>query len=233
MSITLITPTADQPMGLALLERYMARQSVKWDQWIVSDDGEIPATLNQGQEHIVRPRKEEGARSLADNLLAAIPRVTGDAVLIIEHDDWYAPEHIENSIKALEQAALTGSKWQRYYNVSARAWICMRNVGSALCNTAMRSSLLPELERSARLARRTDGIGVDRLLWEANMHHGYVDGSTTVVGIKGLPGRRGLGLGHRPHGRPGWHSDFHGEQLREWIGDDADAYLELPRRLEQ
>lgn len=43
--VTVITPTADQPTGIALLERYMARQTVKPDAWIVADDGNTPASL--------------------------------------------------------------------------------------------------------------------------------------------------------------------------------------------
>ena len=53
MSITVITPTADQPIGMRLLEKYMARQTVQPDEWIVADDGEVPARLALGQKHIV------------------------------------------------------------------------------------------------------------------------------------------------------------------------------------
>lgn len=230
MRVTLITPTADQPTGLALLERYMARQTAPWHQWIVTDDGDVPATLTMGQQHIVRARWEEGARSLAGNIRAAIPHVTGDAVLIVEHDDWYSPEHVATCVANLARAPLTGSRAQRYYNVSARAWITMKNVGSALCNTALRAELVPELDRAAALAHSLDSIGLDRIFWEANLSAGLVTDQQTVVGIKGLPGRKGLGLGHRPHGRPGWHHDPRGDVLRQWVGADADAYLALAKR---
>src|SRR5690606_18474320 len=47
--------------------------------------------------------------------------------------------------------------------------------------------------------------------------------STTCVGIKGLPGRGGLGMGHRL-GRRQRH-DPTGATLRKWLGaDDAMAY---------
>jgi hypothetical protein len=47
----------------------------------------------------------------------------------------------------------------------------------------------------------------------------------TVVGIKGLPGRAGLGVGHRPG--TGWTPDPDFVRLRSWIGDDVDSYTNL------
>lgn len=44
-----------------------------------------------------------------------------------------------------------------------------------------------------------------------------------VVGIKGLPGRGGIGMGHRDNFRG--TDDPCGALLREWIGEDAEAYL--------
>src|SRR5687768_6841694 len=50
--ITVITPTADRPAAWPLAERWMARQTVQPDQWIVADDGIAPAPLTMGQQHI-------------------------------------------------------------------------------------------------------------------------------------------------------------------------------------
>ena len=226
MRISVITPTADQPRGIELLEGYMSRQTVQPDEWIVADDGNVPARLTMGQLHLVRPRMQEGGRSLASNMLAALDRVTGDVVVVFEHDDWYASDHIETSLLGLRQARATGSKWQRYYNVEHRCWIMMQNIGSALCNTAFRTDLAPAMRVAAERALEAGTYGLDRLFWDSlSGADKCITETETVVGIKGLPGRPGLGLGHRPNASRQWTFDPDAEKLREWVGNDASSYF--------
>ena len=235
-TITLITPTADQPTGLALAERYVARQTLPPDQWLVADDGTVPATLTRGQTHLKRHRAGEGAVSLAGNLLAAIPHATGDIIVIWEHDDWYPADYLATCVAHLSRPGvwITGTRRQRYYHLPSRRWIVMRNVGSALCNTALRAEALPILAFAARLAQLAGSYGIDRRLWTRipdNRQH--LHDEPGVVGIKGLPGRPGLGMGHRPdeRHRP-WRADPAGETLREWVGEaDADAYWAIAEGL--
>lgn len=226
MKISIVTPTADQPTGLRLLEGYVARQTLQPFEWIVSDDGTQPARLTAGQLHLTRQRTAEGAASLAGNLLAALERVSGDVVAVFEHDDWYRPDHL-----AVQMAQLRGSRkaagagQQRYYNLAARKFIVMRNVGSALCNTVFTVDLIPAMQAACRRAQQRDSYGIDRMFWDSlSIRHKAVHGTDTVVGIKGLPGRPGLGLGHRPDNRPGWKADPELKQLAEWVGADAEAY---------
>jgi glycosyltransferase involved in cell wall biosynthesis len=231
MRISVITPTADQPMGMRLLERYMARQTIRPDEWIVADDGVEPASLTMGQTHVVRPRAAEGGASLAGNMLAALERVTGDVVIVFEHDDHYRPDHIETCLRGLARHKATGSIWQRYYNVEQRCWIVMRNIGSALCNTAFTSDLIPTMQAAAHAAIAKGSYGLDRLFWDSVATRDKLLTQTeTVVGIKGLPGRKGLGMGHRPrqNGRA-WSDDPSGARLAEWVGADAQFYLGVHR----
>lgn len=226
MRVSVITPTADQPTGIALLERYMARQTVQPDEWIVADDGTVPAMLMMGQVHVVRERQAEGAASLAGNVRAALERVTGNVVLVFEHDDWYRADHIETCLRGLENAKATGALWQRYYNVEHRCWIVMRNIGSALCNTAFRAELIPAMRDACDMATQRNSIGLDRLFWDClPKADKLITEDETVVGIKGLPGRIGLGMGHRPgqNGRR-WSDDPESVKLREWVGEDWEVY---------
>lgn len=226
MKVSIITPTADQPMGIRLLEGYAARQTVQPHEWIVADDGIEPASLTAGQLHLTRPRTAEGGASLAGNLLAALERVTGDVVAVFEHDDWYRPDHIAVQLAQIKAGKKSvGSVTQRYYNVQARKFIVMRNIGSALCNTVFTADLIPAMQAACHRAIQRGSYGVDRLFWDSlPARHKGVHGTNTVVGIKGLPGRKGLGLGHRPDSRPGWNDDPEMRQLREWIGEDANFY---------
>lgn len=219
--ITVITPTHDRPAAWPLAERWMARQTVQPDQWIVVDDGATPAPLTMGQQHVRRDGRETGGSSLAMNLLAALPHARGDVVLVIEDDDYYRPDHIAVCVERLQQHRAVGCTWLNYYNLQLRAWKRIRNSCAALCNTAMRRECLPLLGHAARGAMAQGIYHVDRLFWQlaggAGLHE-----QETVIGMKGLPGAAGIGIGHRPGA--GWNPDRGGRKLREWLGADAQAY---------
>lgn len=199
----------------------MKAQTRQPDQWIVVDDGVNPAPLTMGQQHVRRERKEEGGASLAQNILAAIPRAMGHFVIIMEDDDAYRPDHIEVCVERLRRHVAVGCTWMDYYNVEAGAWRSMRNKCAALCNTAMRHDQLPLLRQAAKKALSRGMYHVDRFYWEQASAAGLHE-QRTVVGIKGLPGMPGIGIGHRP--TPKWHPDPSGLKLREWLGEDAAAY---------
>ena len=63
---------------------------------------------------------------------------------------------------------------------------------------------------------------IDIKLWRGH-RDAILFGGHRVVGIKGMPGRGGIGMGHKP-GFSG-QRDPKGELLRQWIGADADWYL--------
>jgi hypothetical protein len=76
----------------------------------------------------------------------------------------------------------------------------------------------------ADAAREAIDLGiyhVDRLFWQRVGPDGLHE-DETVIGLKGLPGMKGIGIGHRPGA--GWHPDPAGKKLREWIGEAADYY---------
>ena len=213
--ITVITPTADQPIGIALLEKYVARQTVKPDQWIVADDGVETAKLTLGQDHIVRQRTLEGGKSLALNISSALNKVQGDYIVIMEHDDWYSADHIETVVKH----EVYGAAYTRYYNVKTNGYARFRNRGASLCCTGFHKKHIDKMRKAAQWCLSTGSISLDIAFWrqvKANTQNG-----STFVGIKGLPGREGLGIGHRAKG---WPIDTDRSVLREWIGADADNY---------
>lgn len=224
MRVSIITPTCDRPAGIALAEKYVARQTVQPHEWIVADSGMEPARLTMGQVHIRQPMPP-GAKNLAQNIVAALRKVTGDAVVILEDDDWYHHDHIRRCVSGLESRPVYGCAMLAYYNVAHRCYIVMQNRGSALCQTAFLASEIPRMEGAARKASNEGSFCVDGNFWRGR--EGLAVGSQTVIGIKGIPGTPGLGIGHRPdkHRRNRWVSDPTMAKLREWIGrDDAEAY---------
>lgn len=218
--ISLITPHADRPEAMRLCERWISAQTVKPDQWIVADGGMQKAELTMGQLHIHLPQPS-GVENFIGNVLAAIPHVEGDAVIMIENDDAYLPNHIEVCVDRLKKTTATGCTTLRYYNVQFRAWRTIRNSCAALCNTAFRREHLPDLEAAAMYALSRNEYHVDRRFWDrvgtAGLHS-----QDTVIGIKGMPGSQGIGIGHQ--NGPAWRIDRDGAKLREWLGSDAEAY---------
>ncbi len=224
MRLSLITPTCDRPVAFGLAERWMARQTRRPDEWIVADGGTTPAQCTRGQQQI-RTTAPPGVESFAANLTAAARAATGDVLVVVEDDDWYAPAYLETLAGwfAVPAIQIVGDDLQRYYNVAMRRTKCFDNVGASLCQTAFRRELLPVFLEAVTTCCRQGRYGVDRALWEAvPLEHQCLVRTGTVVGIKGLPGQVGLGLGHRP--TAAWTPDPDLTILQTWIGPDAAVY---------
>lgn len=228
---TLVTPTADQPTGIALCQRSMAAQTldVRQFQWLVIDDGIDAAALTMGQQHIRRTREADctPTQSFCRNLLTALPHVKGDWIVFIEHDDYYTPAHLEllAGLVAKKGVQIVGDGMQRYYNVHQRCYRVFENYGACLCQTAIATALTPMITKTIEDLMRRGKYGVDAQLWKNVPQAKWnVTQAGSALGIKGLPGRAGLGLGHRPTTDGKWTADHELAVLRQWIGPAADIY---------
>ena len=223
MGLTLITPTGGRPEAFSLCERWIARQTYRGEvQWIVVDDCERSTPLTMGQVSIrPQPFWRLGENSQHRNILAALPLVQFDKVLIIEDDDWYAPTYLETMAWRLEAAPLVGEYPGRYYNVRSRMWMdCGNDKHASLFQTGIRAKYLPLLKGVCE-----SGALIDVALWGTAGEKQLFGGNETV-GIKGLPGRPGQGWPHR-HGGELMTPDPDLELLCWWIGEDARAYREF------
>jgi hypothetical protein len=195
--------------------------------------GRTPVVPTMGQVHIHKPSLP-GARNFTGNMLRGLEAVTGDVLVIVEDDDWYSQSHIAHLARLLERhgVAIAGDPCQRYYHLPSRRWRTFQNKGASLCQTGLRLDGFPWLRRAIEEAGRAGRYGVDFSLWQqAPPYMQALDRSDTVVGVKGLPGRPGLGIGHRPSG-PSWQRDRTGAMFRAWLKSDADVYLTLGRSRE-
>lgn len=224
MKVSLLTPTCSRPVAFALCERYMARQTAEFHEWVVADSGATPVVPTMGQVHLHRPM-EPGARNLARNIIDGLDACTGDVVLIVEDDDAYLPGHIAACLIGLKRNPAYGCPRLIYFNVAHRCWVVMANRGAALCQTAIRRELVPELRAAAVAAYEANDFGIDGRFWRSRQY--MATGSQTCVGLKGLPGTPGLGIGHRPKSSRGkrWLPDPELKHLRRLIGDDVENYL--------
>lgn len=234
-SLTLITPTCDRPAGIGLAKRWLKRQELREPatiQWLVCDDGrekaELPAGIIEGDlvvyvEHVRIPPAPSVALSFRGNVAAGLCRARCPRIAIWEDDDWYPPDYLQFLLDRFHEGyELIGQARARYYNVATRRHRQLINASHAsLCQSAVSSRIGSFLEHRCRTR---GGTFLDLDLWREHPRCArYLHPHSTVVGIKGLPGKAGIGMGHRLPLNERFDRD--GSVLRRWIGDDAEHYL--------
>ena len=226
MNVYALTPIGLRPEGLALLGEYINAQTYDGPViWIVVDDCDpatrIP-TMREGiTVEVVRPdwRWKPGMNTQVKSMAAGLAHVPDDATLfILEDDDVYLPDYMIAMREAIEKYDLVGERDARYYNVTShRRRVIPGKIHSSLASTVCRGSALTLLKTlcNGHLNRM-----LDYNLWKTFKGRKMLLSEHNVVGIKGLPGRPGIGVGHRRN----FGSVDNGSVLREWIGELAENY---------
>jgi hypothetical protein len=247
-SVVLLTPTRDRPRSFRLCEKWMGRQTRRAGvEWVVVDDGDVPVQPTMGQIYLRRSPSCLPC-TLPQNLLFALGVVGSmkpDAVLFIEDDDWYAPSYVENMLMELEKGRIAGEMRRRYYHLPTRGYLsCYNRKHAALAATAMRGYLVGEAKQACERAIASGSPYVDLHLWRVGPDYKMPPRWQRVeenkscagahlfsrraisVGIKGSPGRGGLGSGHTKDSYQLF--DPTGKILRHWVGNsDAQDILAL------
>ena len=247
MNILLITPTGFRPEAFKLCMTYVLRQTQQQFEWMVIDDSDTSdALLELGKIHIskacgikVHPAMNEPLKdgiSLGRNIKEAFAKIEQgfckrkpDIIFFIEDDDWYAPHYVETLMNGFvfhPDAVAVGVKPAIYYHVPSGKYRDMGNSEHAsLCSMAIRAEMIPLMIQC--IDERP--VGFDVLFWqrlrESNREYGLINGDEhpPIVGIKGLPGRVGIGVGHRPD--DSWLIDDSGRSyLASLIGLDEQSY---------
>lgn len=224
--LTLLTATGARPKAWAICERLMVRQVYSGPvRWVIVDDGleAQPVTFQRDgwTLDVVRPSPpwKPGQNTQARNLLAGLAVIrSSEWVAVIEDDDWYAPDWLSTVERHLQKAECVGEIGARYYNLPARKGRQLGNTRHAsLCSTAVRGAALTTLRQACRRAPKFIDLDLWRYAASRNLFTGH-----RVVGMKGLPGRGGIGMGHKAEFAGVADSDF--ALLREWIGSDVELY---------
>jgi hypothetical protein len=225
--ISLLTCTGARPEAFALLEGWIRDQTFQSFEWIVVDDGPEPTPVTMGQR-VLRPKPfwDGSQHTLLRNLSVGLAAVRCDRILFIEDDEVYLPTYVERMAELMGRHMLVGETPARYYNLRHWAYRVLPNrTHASLCQTGMQTALSEALIRLCARAAPARPF-VDLELWRAVSSVAdagalLVPGSN-VVSLKCLPGRGGIGIGHRvePRHYPGWTSDFDRKQLTQWIGAD-------------
>lgn len=227
--ITCITPTGDRHKAFDLCRRWIWHQTVKPDQWIVVDDGidPIPDNSIQGFQYIRRIRQAvEPQHTLVLNLAEAVPHIKGDYIFIIEDDDYYHANYIETMVSHLINGKIAvGITRAKYYHLSGKYLININERHASLAQTGFCKSMLPDFVRLL-----PGNPFFDLRIWKQFNIYGnfslFDDQQIPLhVGMKGLPGRRGIGAGHRENSK--YISDTHRIMLKKWVPNHYDVYINM------
>lgn len=225
--LQLITPTGARPQAWELCQKWAMHQDYAGPvRWVIVDDGaeaQLVTFERDGWELVVirpEPFWQPGQNTQARNLLAGLAAIDhAGSLTIFEDDDFYTRDWLTTIDRELDRAELVGEARARYYNLPLRRGRQLSNSAHAsLCSTAMRGAALRTFADACR--RRPKFIDLD--IWQRHPSR-HLFGGHRVTGIKGLPGRGGIGMGHRDDFRG--QDDPTGALLREWVGADAELYL--------
>lgn len=232
-----LTPTGLRPAPLQALERRLAAAAGAGpDFWVVVDDGDPPSATNRlvPTRHILRlPSWQPGQITLKENLLKGLQNILqmeseNLAVMILEDDDWYSPSYFAGVRRALRilNTEVIGAPLARYINLrSMHALECRNDSHASLSNTVVRGRGLLKLYQ---LCEKNADHFLDVPLWDWAIKEGtgslLPELSPHTVGLKGLPGRTGIGIGHRPT------MGYHRPSAMNWLGEDANEYLRMVDR---
>jgi len=225
-TITAITPTGDRPLAFALCRQWMGHQTRQPGQWIVVDDGKIPLTPTAAMQYVRRePRTDDPRHTLILNLKTVLPLIKGEKVIIMEDDEYYAPGYVAEMASRLDQYEVVGIMRAKYYHLPTGGYLQIANrTHASLAETAFRKSFLPELE-----TLWPGDTSLDMRIWQKAGHRGRLFDDTDkplYLGIKGLPGRVGIGAGHNPGL---YHRIDNGERIifKQWVPRDYQVYLDI------
>lgn len=193
----LLTPTDNRPEAFGLLERWIGAQDFPDPfRWVVGTRDASPYEFHVGQIVVERP-DVQGLHPLCSNLIACLEIIDpspSDLIVAIEDDDFYAPGYLSRISALADGISLAGQSHARYYHVGARRWHQHRNSRHAsLCQTAFRADVIPRLREICERGNPK----IDLALWREWGGTKRMEPTEDHVGIKGMPGQRGIGIGHR------------------------------------
>lgn len=230
--ITCITPTGDRPEQFKLCYAYMKRQTKIPDQWIIVDDGKTPMDMTNYSDPWIKyvrrePTQFDPKHTLRVNLLEAIKHIEHDYILIIEDDDWYAPEYIANTFALFSTGAeLVGQKGSIYYSIPSKSYKINNNTAhGSLFQTGFTKSVVPMLKM---ICETIQTPFVDLNLWRLFRGKTNLTRPLKVdsIGIKGLGGRPGQTSSHTLVSMS-YAKDPQLEKLIKWIGQDYLNYHKM------
>lgn len=214
----LITPTGNRFLQFSFCVQFMQNQDYSGNvTWVIADDGqekiETPSIKNWNIIHIKRafkPGNTQGA-----NLVDALKHCPADSkILIIEDDDFYSNRWLSIMSEKLESCDLCGETRTRYYNIINFTYRQNNNSGhSSLCSTGLHNADAYKILND--ICHKKPRF-IDIHLWHNFKGKKCLFNDTNIVGIKGFPGKKGIGSGHNGLRNK---DDIECSILHKWVGD--------------
>jgi hypothetical protein len=205
--ICLITPTGARPNQFSLCANWMKNQTYTGDViWLIVDDAYPRSTdrVNEGFKDkwtIVKiyptpvwsgqNTQTRNIKAGIDTLLSSFDRKDIEAIFIIEDDDYYRPAYLERMMHLKGNYDIWGEVNTIYYNVFYRKYAANNNNAHvSLFQTAITVEGISGLESSYNQKF------IDCVLWTKIRNKYLFFDNFLAVGMKGMPGRGGIGAGH-------------------------------------
>lgn len=227
MSLVLLTATGCRPEAWAITEKLALAQDYTGPvRWLIVDDGETPQPITFEREgwalEVIRPMPfwKTGQNTQARNLAEGLKLVGRDDRLIVwEDDDYMHTSYLRTMAAMLDCADLVGESFARYYNIKTKRYRQLGNaMHASLCSTGMKGPAIDAFKKECI----PNVQFIDLNLWRNFRGSKMLRRNGLVVGIKGMPGRGGIGMGHKADFNGA--IDHDGSILRQWIGNDAAHY---------
>lgn len=199
-----------------------------------------------------QPLKSDPLHTLNINLLEAMKHIsTDDSIIFWEDDEYYAPEYFATLKSKLKEGfQAVGICRSRYYNLPSLHYFTNGNIDhSSLAQTAITGDMIAILPSlivgdpfiDMRIWKSIHGKA--DLKWNIKPNNfcnrtigdkGYLFddsrllGNFLYAGMKGMPGRKGIGAGHHP--RMGAF-DKDKKILKQWTGNAFPVYEKIYQAL--
>lgn len=214
-----LTPTSDRPILLELCSWNLGKQNYFGNIfWSICDNSKTSYNykFHNGTifRHIRSKHQIEDGSEVTPNLdfllnLMTLARVEeigftkyDKKLCIIEDDDWYNANYINFMSNALNEYDVVGLDQTIYYHIPTKRYRIIQHTNrSSLNSTAFKANLIPLFIEAIKLALKNKNIHVDIYFWhlvnQNKIQYKLYENKNLVVGLKGLPGKIGLGSGHR------------------------------------
>lgn len=225
MTFACVTPTKHRPMQMKFAVDCMNAQTLQPDVWTIADDCETPlsdALLGDAHCWVNYFHNEPiKGNSTCQNLETALWNAEADIYVVIEDDDYYPPNYLENVSKLLNVDRIIGcSRWPDYKLGSCR-WQERFFNKAETHSLAFKGEDIKQFVLSVLSMSHGKPYPDKELRW--NMDIPVVDyKSFTPISLKDW----GLGT----PGTERWHKKDFGEfdenlaKFKEWLGGDWRRY---------
>lgn len=239
MKICIVTCTGYRPELFSLCRKWVERQTIQANAWIVASDVNDPLSEAPSwatKVYVKESNSIDFVKKAHRALLAALKYVPKDHhAVIIEDDDWYPKNYLQVMSHYLNQGSqICGCLYDRRYNIPGRLWnadvpSAIADASKLKCNAGCTAINSSAIDKYIDLLNRSSNAESEA--WE--IMDGVKQNEALRVAIKGvgfgLPGRRGATSKHNPKfaSMRKWNTDPNLSKLIEWIGDDAFSYVNL------